>query len=388
MKQFETLREKFPTWLELKEYLAGEGGVGLRVTEQDNFAVIRYEKSAAVDRIYRSVVWDISANLPVCVAPFRANEGSPPLNTEFIVEDFVDGFMINVWVTQGILRVATRTRIGGDNKFYSDKCFGQLFHDCLATTPLKNVEALRDCLEGLRTEVKGVSVFASFVLQHPEHRVVAKVMTPGLYLVHTGHVLSSGAVSISERAVHWPEELARLQVPNYAPKTFSDEGEKEEFLLRIAAQRGWRWQGLVFKEGGSRWRLRTPTYTMLRQLRGAEASTLERFFRLRAERKVVDYLKHYGEDRQIFWELEQRLRAVTAGVLSAYTDVHKAHTVAFKDLPEYVRPAVFLLHVKWRDELRPKGFSVRLQNVIDVVNQLRSFEKKRLMDAAAYVSAT
>jgi hypothetical protein len=28
---------------------------------------------------------------------------------------------------------------------------------------------------------------------------------------------------------------------------------------------------------------------------------------------------------------------------------------------------------------------VRLQNAIDVVNQLRGFEKKRLMEAAAYV---
>jgi hypothetical protein len=115
IKQFETLRESFPTWSEVKGHFAGEGGVGLRVTEQGEFAVIRYEKSAACDKIYRSVVWDISANLPVCVAPFRANEGSPPLETDLVVEDFVDGFMMNVWVTQGVLRVATRTLVGGEN---------------------------------------------------------------------------------------------------------------------------------------------------------------------------------------------------------------------------------------------------------------------------------
>ena len=386
MQQFEKLRENFPTWSEVKKHFEGDDGVGLRVTEQGDFAVIRYEKSAVVDKIYRSVVWDISANLPVCVAPFRANEGSPPLDTEFVVEDFVDGFMMNVWVTNGILRVATRTLVGGENRFYSNKTFGQLFHECLATTPLKNIDALRDCLEDLRKEVGGVTAFASFVLQHPEHRVVAKVASPGLYAIHTGYVFSSGAVTLSERAVHWPEALAQLQVPNYAPKTFHEEKDRDEFLLRTAAQRGWRWQGLVFKDGaGARWRMRTPTYTLLRQLRGAEASALERFFRLRVQRKVVEYLKHYGEERQVFWDLEQRLRSATAGVLAAYTDVHKAHTVAFKDLPDSVRPAVFLLHMKWRDELRPKGFSVRLQNAIDVVNQLRGFEKKRLMEAATYV---
>jgi hypothetical protein len=112
---------------------------------------------------------------------------------------------------------------------------------------------------------------------------------------------------------------------------------------------------------------------------------MERFFRLRAERKVVEYLKHYKEESDTFWAYEELLRARTGDVFSAYVDVHKAHAVAFKDLPAAVRPAVFLLHTKWRDELRPKGFSVRLQNVIQVVNSLRPFEKKRLMEMGPYV---
>lgn len=86
------------------------------------------------------------------------------------------------------------------------------------------------------------------------------------------------------------------------------------------------------------------------------------------------------------WRYEETLRARTSDVFSAYVDVHKAHVVTFKDLPTALQPAVFLLHTKWRDELRPKGFSVRLQNVIEVVNTLRPFEKKRLMDMEPYVA--
>jgi hypothetical protein len=250
------------------------------------------------------------------------------------------------------------------------------------------MDSLRDCLEGLRQDVNGTSAFASFILQHPEHRVVAKAASPSLYAVHAGYVMESGAVHLAERSVNWPEQLARLHVASYTPRAFQNEAEVGELLLKTAAQRGWRWQGLVFKDGtGARWKMRTPTYMMLRQLRGSEASSLERFFRLRAERQVVEYLKHYGEDRTIFWEFEQKLRVVTSDVLTAYTDVHKAHSVVFKDLPEELKPAVYLLHLKWRDELRPKGFSVRLQNVIDVVNKMRGFEKKRLMEAGHYVAA-
>lgn len=389
MRQFETLHEKFTNWDEVKAQFSSEDCSGLRVVEQDDFAVIRYEKSATVDRIYRSVIWDKASNLPVSVAPFRASSGSPPFGSEVMVEEFVDGFMVNVWVTNGVLRMATRTRVGGANKFYSSKPFGELFHECLSTTPLKTVDALQECLEALRKELNAVTAFASLVLQHPEHRIVSKVNSPCLYVVHTGHVMETGAVTISEKAVHWPEALFNLKVPNYGPRTFQKEEEVEAFLARMSAQRGWRWQGLVFKDGtGSRWRVRTPTYTLLRQLRGVEGSALERFFRLRTQRKVVEYLRHYGEERETFWEFEKKFRALTEGVLSAYTDVHKAHSMTFKELPESVRPAVYLLHMKWRDELRPKGFSVRLQNAIDVVNQLRPFEKKRLMDSVPYVAST
>jgi hypothetical protein len=168
-------------------------------------------------------------------------------------------------------------------------------------------------------------------------------------------------------------------------RNFHSEQEVNDLLRRTSVQRGWRWQGLVFKDGaGGRWRLRTPTYTLLRELRGSEATDVERFFRLRAAKQVMDYLKHYAEDRKKFWDFEQTLRVRTADVLAAYVDVHKAHAVKFKELPEALRPAVFMLHVKWRDELREKGFAVRLQNAIEVVNAMRDFEKRRLMELPAY----
>jgi hypothetical protein len=98
----------------------------------------------------------------------------------------------------------------------------------------------------------------------------------------------------------------------------------------------------------------------------------------------MEYLKHYSEERTVFWELEKTLRARTADVLAAYVDVHKAHAVPFKELPAALRPAVFMLHVMWRDKLREKGFAVRLQNAIEVVNNMRDFEKRRLMEATEY----
>ena len=386
---FATLRQKYSTWDTLKSFLESKEGGELRVAEQNGLAVIRYDKAVWTEvdvSRFRSVVWDTAAHVPMCLAPFGANQGSPPVGVALAsVEDFVDGFMMNAWVQNGELKIATRTCMGGENAFYSDMTFGQMFKDCLEKTTLNNLDGLRDVLEQLRSSENAVSAFVSFVVQHPEHRIVAKTVAPNMYTVHTGLSMADGSVSIFERSVNWPEALSALRISTYPQKILAKDDEVEVLLRNTAAQRGWRWQGLVFKDGkGGRWRMRTPTYTLLRQLRGSESTPMERFFRLRADRKVVEYLKHYKEESDTFWQYEETLRARTSDVFSAYVDVHKAHVVAFKDLPAAARPAVFLLHTKWRDELRPKGFSVRLQNVIQVVNSLRPFEKKRLMEMDPY----
>jgi hypothetical protein len=388
---FAGLSNAYATWPELKTFLESKEGGQLRVIEQGDVAIIRYDKVLKTDvdvGAFRSVVWDMSGNSPLCVAPFRAVEGTAPVNTEFTsVEDFVDGFMMNAWVSNGELHVATRTRVGGDNTFYSEKTFAQLFDECLEKTSLKDRDGLKACLEGLRSAENARAAFVSFVVEHPEHRIVAKVSSPMLFTVHTGCVMADATVAMSERSVNWPQELSSLRISTYNQKKFQKDTEAEVLLRNTAAQRGWRWQGLVFKDGkGRRWRMRTPTYTLLRQLRGSESTALERFFRLRAQRKVVEYLKHYREESDDFWGYEECLRARTNDVFSAYVDVHKAHAVTFKELPEAIRPAVFLLHTKWREQLRLKGFSVRLQNVIEVVNNLRPFEKKRLMEMEPYVA--
>ena len=388
VNHFETLCQRFPTWAELSKHLEE---TGIRVVGgSERQAILRYVKGRRDEEMghFRSIVWDTETNRPVCVAPFRSKEGLPPLNAQLsATEDFVDGFMMNAWVAaDGVLHVATRTQIGGGNKFYSEKTFGQMFEDCVAASPLKTLDALRDTLNVMREEQKMESVFVSFVLQHPEHRVVAKIASPGLNVVHVGMVSATGMVDIAERATNWPQALARLQIPSYPVRMFETEADVQDLLRRTGVQRGWRWQGLVFKDGqGGRWSMRTPTYTMMRELRGSESSSMERFFRLRAANQVMDYLKHYSEDRDVFWGYEQTLRARTADVLAAYVDVHKAHAVKFKELPEALRPAVFMLHVKWRDELRAKNFAVRLQNAIQVVNAMRDFEKARLMKLEAYV---
>jgi hypothetical protein len=382
---FSDLRSRFPSWEALKQHLTSAAGGGLRVIDPapgSPYAVIRYVKGQsdfAQAGQFRSVVWDTERGLPACVAPFKAEEGAPPTGVAFSVSEFVDGYMVNAFVGRGgVLEVATRTQLGGGNTFYGEKTFGEMFDDALATTPLKTRAGVAAAL--------GEGGFVSFVVQHPDHRIVAKVARPGIRVVHVGTVDAATGVVTLVTGGAGAGAFTDLCIPGTS-KEYSTAKEIEDVMQRMAMQEGWRWQGLCFQDAaGRRWRVRSPTYTMLRELRGAEANGLDRFLRLRAERKVGDYLKHYAEDRTAFWGFEQKLRAATEGVLAAYGDCHKAHAVAFKDLPTAVKPAVYTVHVKWLQEMRPKGHAVRLHTVVEAVNALRPFEQRRLVEAGVYVA--
>jgi hypothetical protein len=400
--QFEQLCKTYTTWAELKEFLVSADGGRLRIVESDDspgFAICRYVKGESDFQkgagLFRSVVWDTNACRPVCFAPAKAALGPPPLATPLAsIEEFVDGCMMQAFVSKADptkLQIATRTQLGGQNTFYGKKSFRDMFEECLAGTPIRTVEALLEVMHDALGDQD--AVFASFVLQHPDHRVVAKIVSPDMHMIHLGSVAADGTVAVSEQSSTWPVALRRLQVARYPVREFADEAEIYDLMRRTAVQNGFRWQGLVFKDGaGKRWRLRSTSYTMLRGLRGSEATTLERFLRLRKEGKVVEYLKHYGQEqsggvdeRAEFWSLEQQLRKCTTAVYEAYNAVHKAHTLKFAQLPAAFQPAVHLMHVEYLTTLRPKKANVQLSVAIQIVNGLKTFEQKRLLGSSQQV---
>jgi hypothetical protein len=397
--EFMRLRSMFPEWSALKEFLVTEAS--LRVIESEDapgLAIVRYVKDKSkMDcktinmSFFRSVIVNTLTNTVVCVAPFKAEAGLPPLDTEFSqVQDFVDGCMMQVFMTKdGVMHLATRTQIGAKNSFYSAKSFGELFTEALAATPLRTMDSLKEALTERLNSLEGsTSVFASFVIQHPEHRIVMKYRSPDLNMVHFGYTQEDGSLTVKEDSSLWSPPFRRLQVTMYPisetdAKTFTNVEEIHALVRRTSVSAGFCWQGLVFKTAdGKRWKVRSKSYLLLRGLRGGEALAVERFLRLRKEGKVVEYLKHYGEEREAFWELETALRTKTTEVLKAYEDVNKTRVKTFADLSPAYKPGVFMLHNYYLTHLRPenKG-SIRLNDAIRIVNAMKPFEQRRLLEA-------
>ena len=369
------------------DFLASQEGGNFRVIGSDRYRVVRYDKKATdmsspFTKWMRSTVWDSVANLPMCVSPPKAEKGETPPSgsTTLLVQDFVDGTMINIVVpSEGEPFLASRSQIGATGNFYSQRSFADLFEDAMKEQGMT--------LAGIASELKSTygvdsslhSCFASFVLQHPEHRIVSRADVPTLFAISAGYVSKNGSVTVEE--IQSDSTLFKgCSVRSYPVTGFKTDADVSSFMNSLQKNKGWFWQGLTFKSAdGSRWRIRNANYMTLRSLRGSEALPLDRWLRLRSKGLVLEYLKHYSEERQTFWDLEQKFRALTNEVYDGYVEVHKAHTKKLTDFPKNISPCIFRLHAHYLEHLKPNGESVRIKDCIELINNMSLLDQRRLM---------
>jgi hypothetical protein len=389
---FRDLVQQYPTWDALRIHLQSAEGGKLRVVQQpnsdDGLVIIRYTKNVSDMtkehvRMFRSVVWDTVKNRPVSVAPVKAERGDPPASSKVRISDFVDGTMLQGWCRADEQpELATRTSLGAKGTFYSDRSFADLFGD--ATKAMGGTEKF------LASVVKP-GEFVSFVLQHPEHKIVAQLPQARIYVVAAGKVLEDGTVTMSSFPVDWPDRLLMFAPMVYEESHVMVDGREGHRLLR-AHNRGFAWQGLVFQEEGTcrRWRLRNPEYQVVRTLRGAEANMMERFLRLRATGQMKKYLSYFREESNEMWTFEQTLRQRSQELYDAYNDVKKQKEKTMKDLPFCLRPHVYALHGKYLSGLPKPGepraekvVSILKADVVDYVNGLAQEDQLKLMEGDA-----
>lgn len=389
LDHFQTTLRSHNTPLEF--WTTQEGG-NFRVIGDGRYRIVRYDKKSSdmkmpIAKWMRSTVWDTESNLPLCVSPSKAEaDEQPPCNDQMLlVQDFLDGTMVNlVFPTEGAPFLSTRSQIGASGNFYSQRSFAELFQDALNeenyTYAMFEAAAKAACAkDAAGKDVR--SYFLSFLLQHPEHRVVARIQRPTIYTIQVGFTTNTGDVYILDVNSSTNAPLLAQTAPHQYPIVgFHTENDYNSFVTSLLKNKGWFWNGLTFKDpAGRRWRIRNPNYMTLRALRGSEALPLDRWLRLRSKGLVLEYLKHYSEERNTFWDFEQRLRKLTLDVYNGYTEVHKLHTKKLTDFPKNISPCIFRLHAHFLEHLKPEGYKVAMKDAIELINNMSLLDQRRFM---------
>ena len=365
-------------------------------TKRNNkYKIIKYNKDLidndTIDTIgrIRSVVLN-SENKVVSISPSKSLKIDTffhkyPEPTEYVIgEQFVEGTMINLFWDpsigiDGAWEISTRNTVGGEMSFYKsnstsletwsnenetrhNKTFKQMFLDACTNSDV-------------RFSLLNQEYCYSFVLQHPDNRIVVPFVQTQLYLVeiykieHTidsvnikGYSLSLATFNLlgfSSTLVQIPK-LYEYKKYNELIDTYASNNTSYEIL------------GVVFKNllTGERTKKRNPVYEEIKQLRGNQPKIQYQYLCLRKEGKVKQFLEYFPEYKNDFAKFRAQLHDFTNTLFSNYKECFVRKQKKHIDFPFQYRHHMFVIHSIYREELLSKKLFITNTDVIKYVNSL------------------
>lgn len=359
------------------------------------YKIIRYDKNfLSIDLVptlglLRSVIVNknnkvVSFSPPKSIAWESFIKANPLKTDSIIAEEFVEGTMINVFwdATSGLSgawKIATRNSVGGEVSFYKS-----FTNDATAAATISSntinktfrtmfLEALKCCNFDLN--LLNINYCYSFVLQHPENRIVLPVKTPQLYMVKAYEICNteSGVINVYPMNMeNVKKEGLWYQTSIRFPETYTWT-DYDELKARYASMNtDYKIMGVVLYDTftGTRTKLRNPVYENVRELRGKQPKLQYQYLCLRHTGTVSDFLKYYPEHKKDFLFFRKCLHEFTDALFTNYVACYIKKVKPLSEFPKNFRTHMFNLHKKFIDELKPQNLFITTTVVIKYVNDM------------------
>lgn len=343
------------------------------------YKVIRYNKNTlCYDNIptygiYRSVIVNSNNQIVSFSPPKSVNADAfiKKYNTKtdsLVAEEFIEGTMINVfWDPKiglsGAWEISTRNTVGAVSSFYkspNSKTFRDMFLEAASNNNLDLVSLHKNFCY-------------SFVLQHPENRIVVPFKSPQLYLISM-YIIDNN--NINDLKVYSVDKSSFLELhPNTTIKipTIYDWTTYVDLIDKYASMNtAYDILGVMIhnNETGERTKIRNPIYEQVRQLRGNQPKLQYQYLCLRKEGKVSDFLKYYPENKKEFSAFRDQIHLFTNTLYSNYVSCYIKKEKPLIEFPEQYRTHMFNIHKQYLDELKDKKMYVTNTFVIKYVNNI------------------
>ena len=351
-------------------------------TNNSSYRVIRYDKdflSSDLISTYglcRSVIIN-NTNRVVGFAPPKSIPADifmkkyPEITNDIRIQEFVEGTMINVFFDPnigitGAWEISTRNTVGATSSFFKGpnaKTFREMF-----------TEAAAEC--NLDINLLEKDMCYSFVLQHPENRIVVPFSKPNLYLVAVYKILNNSDNSIEVQCYdvyeyeYYFHETIRSSVKfplNYICSDYSELIEKYGSM-----NTNYDIVGVVIYNNltGERSKIRNPVYEQVRNLRGNQPKLQYQYLCLRHEGRVKDFLTYYPENKNEFSKFRDQVHLFTDTLYSNYVACYIKKEKPLIQFSEQYRTHMFNIHQIYMNEFREKKQFITNTVVQKYVNNL------------------
>ena len=358
----------------------------LKLTKTDSndkmYKVIRYDKNILNDDLIstyglcRSIIVNEN-NKIVCFSPPKSIPSDEfikkyPNKTEAIVaQEFVEGTMINVFWDENIgltggWEISTRNTVGATSGFYkssNSKTFRTMF-----------LEAAQE--NNLHLENLNRAYSFSFVLQHPENRIVVPFKKALIYLVAMYHIDDTESTNCCVYSYNI-DEMRKLNWMNANikfPETYYCNDYTELIKQYASMNTPYYVLGFVLHnvQTGERSKIRNPVYEQVRVLRGNQPKLQYQYLTLRKQNRVKDFLKYYPENKRAFSEYREHIHLFTNTLFMNYISCYVKKENPLKQYSEQYRTHMFTLHGLYINTLRANKMTITNRVVIDYVNNLQT----------------
>lgn len=372
------------------------------------YCTVRYDKSSLTKDDYltvglmRSVVFNNNNKQVLSYSPPKSVSHTSEAfgdwqNDEIQAEEYVDGTMINVFWDDligesGDWQITSRSCVEANVGFYlhtGSKTFRTMFLEACNEVSLEFDYLKKKSDDGHR-------LCYSFVLQHPDNRIVVPYSKANLVLVKVYKInQTNDSLTVSEFDNFDLSELKEKTTIKYTVvyKTGVKLNDVQGLIDEYASKNTpYNVQGLVFNNvtKGTRAKIRNPIYEEVRRLKGNQPKIQYRYLTLRQQNKVSEYLSMFPEDSNAFSIFRKQIHNYTKGLYQNYVNCYIKKQRPLKEFPYQFRTHMFTLHRKYLDELVTEKKSINLSMVIEYVNTLHPSQqmfainyhmRKRSMDA-------
>ncbi len=343
-----------------------------------NLILIKYNKEKLNENNWntlgrmRSLIYDKTLKKVVSFFPIKSQSIQDGIGLYFAgdascyFEEFYEGTMINMFWYDiiGDWEITTRSNIGAKCSYKPNgKTFRTLF---LETLNKQNLEF----------EEFDKNFCYTFVLQHNDNRIVCPIKNNRVILVDAVKCGDDGKI------YKWKRDNFYKRLHNMVKSDNIIVPERWyinlEWVLKNLELAPYYFMGYVLHDACDKERIkfRNQNYEYVRHLKGNNPKIQYRYYHLRNNNLVKEYLQYYPEDKKNFSELRNNLHNYTKKLYQSYISCYIKKEKPLKEYDYKYKTHMYYLHELYKSELKNKGFYVNMNEVIKYVNTL---EPPRLM---------
>lgn len=341
------------------------------------YKIIRYNKNMLTPEkydtsgLFRSLIH--KDGKIICYAPPKSMEHTSFKHNvdlkNISVEEYVEGTMINMFWSGSEWEIATRSAVGGNVSFFrntvdsNNKTFRHMFLEAISYNEKDADE--KDFFTSLDAVPRDICL--TFVLQHPENRIVVPFSMPKIYLVKAYKLEEDYTI----------KEVALTQtLPSWVkyPEKYSYSSENIEQILNSGiVNEHYTFVGLMIYGNHNatgkrvRTKIRNAKYEYVRELRGNQPKLQYRYLMLRNEKKVSEYLTFYPEHNTLFIYYQKQIDVFTYTLYKQYISCYIYKQKPLGLYSQQYRTHMYKLHELY---LTDRNMTIKLNRVVDYINQL------------------